>query len=193
MERKLELRDISGYLPNGLAIIMKDETVNIVYGAVLNKTGYGLWNPADFYYTRYYNGQISEHFYTQYYKPILHPISDLYRTITHDGKEIIPIAELAKIAIEESENVEWCVSDGGAAYYNESEEDEDELCFCSVGIRYDEYQNAFVYFNEDSDDRCVPNQYQLFDKLNEWKIDYRGLIEAGLAVSVYDLEDNPYK
>jgi hypothetical protein len=36
-------------------------------------------------------------------------------------------------------------------------------------------------------------QLQLFDFLNELKIDYRGLIDDGVAVSVYDLEINPYK
>jgi len=37
------------------------------------------------------------------------------------------------------------------------------------------------------------NQYQLFDYLHELKIDYRGLIDAGLAIDVNTLEVNPYK
>jgi hypothetical protein len=37
------------------------------------------------------------------------------------------------------------------------------------------------------------NQYQLFDFLHELKIDYRGLIDAGLAVDCNTLEVNPYK
>ena len=37
------------------------------------------------------------------------------------------------------------------------------------------------------------NQYQLFDYLHELKIDYRRLIDAGLAIDVNTLEVNPYK
>ena len=48
---------------------------------------------------------------------------------------------------------------------------------------------------------CVPDekveihceQIALFDYLNELKIDYRGLIDAGLAVDCNTLENNPYK
>ena len=36
-------------------------------------------------------------------------------------------------------------------------------------------------------------QYQMFDMMNEYMIDYRGLIQKGLAISVHDLDFNPYK
>jgi hypothetical protein len=53
---------------------------------------------------------------------------------------------------------------------------------------------AGSFFMEHRDDDFpIYNQFVLFDYMNELKIDYRGLIYAGLAMSVYDLETNPYK
>ena len=39
----------------------------------------------------------------------------------------------------------------------------------------------------------ILSQYQLFDYMNSLFIDYRGLIDANLAISVHDLPENPYK
>lgn len=33
----------------------------------------------------------------------------------------------------------------------------------------------------------------IFDKLNEWMIDYRGLIDLGLAIDVTTIKENPYE
>lgn len=38
-----------------------------------------------------------------------------------------------------------------------------------------------------------PKQRDLFDLLHRLHFDHRGLIDAGLAVSVHDLKQNPYE
>lgn len=40
---------------------------------------------------------------------------------------------------------------------------------------------------------CLDEYRFIIDTFNRYHIDYRGLIDKGLAVSVYDLEENPYK
>jgi hypothetical protein len=128
------------------------------------------------------------------YLPILRPLSNLYKTITHNGKEIVPIVELAKIAYC---GMKWTLSENFAVSFNGRIE---------IRFMFIKEVNSFVindnedYFDGQTDDRynfgresSVFNQVQLFDYLNELKIDYRGLIDAGLAVSVYDLKVNPYK
>ena len=41
---------------------------------------------------------------------------------------------------------------------------------------------------------CVDSDWlMVFDKLNEWMFDYRGLISAGLAIDVNTLPENPYE
>ena len=162
MERKLELRDIAGYIPYGL-FVSDDTEIRPVRISVVN-----IENIID----------------SCKCKPILRPVSDLYKTIVHNGKEIVPIVECAKIALG---NDDWMCSEGGAAYVEHEGCDE-----YSTGIRYDEDYDTFIYFDNETDDSSCPHLYRLFDYMNELKIDYRGLIDAGLAVSIYDVE-NPYK
>lgn len=40
---------------------------------------------------------------------------------------------------------------------------------------------------------AICNAHEAYDLLHRWHFDYRGLIEAGDAVSIYDLKRNPYE
>jgi len=174
MERTLEPRDIVRYFPYGLKIKMPNFIGEINTFSPINNDFtlaymYSTtdWRPFKFMGTRH--------------KPILRPISDLYRTITHNGKEIIPIVELAKIA-EPKQAWEF--------------KEEVAVCEHLISFIYDERKEvqAFCLLNYDLEIPCfVCNQYQLFDYMNELKIDYRNLIGAGLAIDCNTLENNPYK
>jgi hypothetical protein len=177
-ELQLEPKDICGYLPYGLVLKAKNQKdlmdcfgVNLhhyesIIGMFQNEYSTYSYNLCDF-------------------EPILRPLSDLYKTITHNGEEIIPIVELAKIAFPEQVN-----------YRLESD-------YCDITSRVSK-SNYRLYYDENGrrfkmlytgnftpDFFC--NQYQLFDYLHELKIDYRGLIESGLAIDANTLEINPYK
>jgi hypothetical protein len=62
----------------------------------------------------------------------------------------------------------------------------------NTGMFIIRYENSKDYQNEPYEGD-VKNQYKLFDFLYELKIDYRGLIESGLAIDCNTLENNPYK
>ena len=166
--RKLELKDIAGYLPYGLWCCYDTEDMSVEeLGGVspehwLDKFGSVI-------------DCIDEEI-----KPILRPISDLYKTITHNGKEIIPIVELAKTVIS---TVDWKIEKTDCT--------EVTTCRCK-SFMFDLIGNGFHLYNGKTP-LGISNQYQLFDYLHELKIDYRGLIDAGLAISVYDFDINPYK
>jgi hypothetical protein len=186
--KKLELRDICGYIPYGLHCELtsaKDASkkVELVRNV---RTEKDTWTSCKESINRYCLDLV---------KPVLRPLSDLYKTITHNGKEVCPLVECAKIATEnqkldlkwelEAPDINACAWDGTHTRilykfnYKESE-------FNFIMIHWDVAHTSPVA-------RIKNNQYQLFDYLNELKIDYRNLIEDGLAVSVYDLEINPYK
>lgn len=118
-------------------------------------------------------------------KPILRNIADITKEITHKGQTFVPIVELAKIASRiyikdfkvKHVLVEWC------DVYTE--------CGCSFGFNNDEFY--FFHKTISGEEQLTINQYELFDKLNEWFFDYRGLIEKGLAIDVNTLENNPYE
>jgi len=163
MERKLELKDICGYLPYGLKRIYLEE---IFFGTITK------------YDNVSFNGNKTIY---RNYKPILRPITDLYHQITHNGKELVPICEMAKMVCD----FNWVI--GTDEFGNK----------CAV---YREYGSKDTFgfkigsfYKSDYSQNIVPYQYQLFDYLHELKVDYRGLIDSGLAVSVYDFPENPYK
>ena len=172
MERKLKLEDIAGYLPYGL----------FTYVGTLN-TEYSLLETVskNFIVFHYKSNSGFENTATiENIKPILRPLSDLYRPITHNEKEIVPIVELAnmvritndKFYLEENTNRCW------------SEDRTFEFGF---------FSGMFWLVDADRTEIKHLSQYQLFDYLHELKIDYRGLIESGLAIDCNTLDINPYK
>ena len=165
MEQKLEPKDIAGYLPYGLKAMYAPKLTNKEkYTKIVDIHGLN------------FKKELDDEIIL-----ILRPLSDLYKTITHNGKEIVPIVELAKIAFPE---FEWnLVNDIAAAADN---------LFIFI---YDERKEnqAFTAMNTDLQlPIIINNQYQLFDYMNELKIDYRGLIDAGLAIDCNTLDNNPY-
>ena len=182
-QRKLELFEICGYLPYGLLF-------DTFYG-VIKLTGLqsGALIPEEI---SEIDGKY-EQYELEDVKPILRPISDLYKTITHNGKEIVPIVELAKIAYP---YYDWEIANKMAFRdINKKEFIDREFFGCKKSERVKLHRIDIGYFYTIY--RCdnienIPNQVELFDFLHELKIDYRGLIDAGLAVSVYDLDSNPY-
>ena len=142
---KLELKHIAQYLPYGLTVQwcngeIEDIGIYRVPSAILTNS-----------------------------KPILRPISDLYKVI--DG--VIHIVELAKIA-----NIE--VSEDFYIFYGEilatSSNSGDDFWF---------KDGMFVHvpcFNDNSS--IVKNQLQLFEYLFQHHFDVFGLIDKGLAIDI---------
>jgi hypothetical protein len=161
MRRKLEFKDICGYLPYDLH-----------------------------YQCEYLDGHIKVDGYLNYKNlqdlmrniafdtPILRPLSDLYKTITHNGKEIVPIVELAEIAGDEKN---W-ILEGDTAFHPGLKL---SVNFCKVcGFIFQRLNDS-----DEIDNLIVNSQVELFDYLNELKIDYRGLIDAGVAIDCNTLND----
>jgi hypothetical protein len=169
--KTLQLKDIAGNLPHKLL---------------------GQWiNPKLNGDTNYYGhivhiGLASVEYYilnNDDIKPILYPPSDMYKPYIHSGEEIIPIVELAKLACQFS-NFKWKLEKNNG----------NPMAVCgNYGFFYSEVNHCFVEQSNIAVSKICDIKYDLFDFLNELKIDYRGLIQDGLALSVYDLPENPYK
>jgi hypothetical protein len=189
MERKLELRDICGYLPYGLLAKIKAGGERICETAAISSTNYISSVPARPGVTGF------EGLYLSGIIPILRPLSDLYRTITHNGEEIAPLVELAKIASKNQKlNLNWEIEK--SSIYACSWNSEHTKILCKFSFRENEF--TFTMINWEFTTiaptiRVKCSQYQLFDYLNELKIDYRGLIDSGLAIDAGTLETDPYK
>ena len=98
------------------------------------------------------------------YRAVLRQMSDLTKEITHRGEKFVPMVELGECA-----NVEVEVAD--------------------FEFKRDKVIDV-LFHNILSGER---SSIIIFDKLNDWMFDYRGLISAGLAIDVNTLPENPYE
>ena len=118
------------------------------------------------------------------YRAVLRPMSDLTKEIRqncyNNSKPFIPIVELA--CMLEAQGY-WRVYGAGAADFGEDGES------CIAQLVFD--GDHFVYTVDDEYDTF--NSVAIYDKLNAWMFDYRGLISAGLAIDVNTLPENPYE
>ena len=172
---KLKLSDIACYLPYGLKVVdLKPTSKTVgalrVFGFETNHivnlkfVDAGVFVKSnDFEDSKLYCIKFTQ------IKPILRPISDLNKSL-EDGT--IPIVELAKIF---SPHYEW-----------ELRKDFVEAK-TGGGIYTFEFDESYNIFLADNSANCV-NQIQLFDYLNEYHFDYRGLIDKGLAIDVNNLK-----
>lgn len=114
-------------------------------------------------------------------------MSDLCEEITeqgyNEGKPFVPIVTMAKVAYKG-------VGDWGHPIYS----GEVYQCSCN-GIFYgfDPADGSFIVCDQTGFPVFSPKQRDLFDLLHRLHFDHRGLIDAGLAVSVHDLPTNPYE
>ena len=180
MERKLELKEIAVYFPYKLKIICSITKAHTLFGYY--KTFNQQWEEWAVVNNPDEKSQTSDILFDDI-TPILRPLSDLYLQITHNRKEIVPLIECAKI-VHPLNN--WIIEQDDDCNDNYS-------CFCGCfEFLFNHRSMSFLMWNGD-DYIPVGKQYQLFDYLHELKIDYRGLIDVGLAIDANTLENNPYK
>lgn len=110
-------------------------------------------------------------------KPILRPMSDLYVEITergyNDGKPFVPLVEFAKVRYPYLTSRRFITD---TKYVECAENDS------SGWGKWKMYELELESMSVDE-----------LDLLHRLHLDYRDLIDAGLAVSVHDLKQNPYE
>lgn len=165
--KTLELKDICGYLPYGL---MQKHYNDVCSFTIATQSCMGK--------------DVFHEMPIRFGKPILRPMSDLTKEIRqncyNNSKPFIPIVELA--CMLEAQGY-WRVYGAGAADFGEDGES------CIAQLVFD--GDHFVYTVDDEYDTF--NSVAIYDKLNAWMFDYRGLISAGLAIDVNTLPENPYE
>jgi hypothetical protein len=203
--RKLELKDIVGYLPYKMLFEYKG---NILRMDTIQRFGYNVWaqqkyykskkNVKDINYSFLSKSNCSGYgFYIKGIKPILHPMSDLTKPITVDdynnGKDFVPLFELAKTAYKEV--YDKCILIKNVASEISSNPKANDIY--EVGnfslkdgmFEVIEYGEVIKRNKKDSEPFVeivhIPlKQCSYYDLLNQWHFDYRGLIDAGLAVDI---------
>lgn len=117
-------------------------------------------------------------------KPILFPLSCLTEPITVKEETFIPLVELAKKHFSHIYRKDYQpIAINEVMVYDEV-----------IHRRFKFESGTFSSTGFDDFMSPVYNQFELFEKLIEWHFDlpHENLIEKGLAISVLDLDKNPY-
>ena len=105
-------------------------------------------------------------------KPILRPLSDLTKPIEHNGERFVPIYKLWELAGFEIGRGQYITDEPN--YIKTS----------NLGTAQE-----FVLSKSD----ILSSNYNVIQKLLEWKFDIFNLIGKGEAIDVNTLQTNPYK
>ena len=172
MERELKHYEIAGYLPYKLQFNCNLSNGQKIYNVVECFEKLRSTNIEGEHFVYYFNAPLGN----EDIKPILYPTETLYKPTTHNGEEIVPIVEIGRMVDNINADL-WRL--GEHAGKPCAKKRTSYLVFDELGrFQYSGYN---------------VNSIKLFDYMNELKIDYRGLIDAGLAIDVNTLENNPYK
>ena len=186
--KKLELKDIVGYLPYGMLFQEQRDHTILRMDNIETRNNYKIWatqkyirgvgkDVNDINYPYLSARNCSGHgFRLSDIKPILHPMSDLIHSIAVKGynkdREFIPLIEMAK----------YDSGNEGKKYTLERDPDPDYADWY-VTASIESNEGPYIYsFNRD-----VRYQYASLwelDFLNRWMFDYRGLIDDNLAINV---------
>lgn len=185
----LQLSDLSGYLPSGLAFASRLDDVSSYFGVWLGADAPSsmLSLPRESF-EEYHD--LGLELGSGSYRPILRPMSDLLGTVqdlSHNGGDPFhPLLELARTCYWDSISA-FAEEDTGLFYlgtfgtptlhfgWNQAEH-----CFSAWWDKYDPV--------EASDSVNIRNVHVLYDLLHRWHFDYRGLIDDGLAFSIHDVK-----
>jgi len=114
-------------------------------------------------------------------KPLLFPLSCLTKEITLKGETFVPMLKILELNGKPDRDIKRCKFDLAFIY---------EMGF-SYGKSVNGEANTDWFISESIGKNVI--SLKNAELLNKWHIDYRGLIERGLAIDVTTLENNPYK
>lgn len=154
-EIKLQLKDIAGYLPYCISCLNKEGELRYISDMYIGEPDCDLQLFDD-------NGKLEES-YIEDIKPILRPMEDVTREIVVEGyngdKPFTPLIEIAKACYPDMKG--WRIDDEGRAYTRD---------------------NGYPHWITPENVELAT--FEIFDMLNQWHFDYRGLIKKGLAVDI---------
>lgn len=185
----LQLSDLSGYLPSGLAFAARPDDVSSYFGVWLGADAPSsmLSLPRKSFEECY---DLDLELGSGSYRPILRPMSDLLGTVQdfsfNGGDSFKPLLELVHawywdsidaVALEDTGLFYLATFGAPALHFGW---DQAEHCFSAW---WDENDPV-----EAGDSVDIRNVHVLYDLLHQWHFDYRGLIDAGLAFSIHDVK-----
>jgi len=174
MQSKLQPKDIARYFPYGLKFISE---LDVPYEEMETNPIHTCNGIVELFGDYCLNSKERKDAYPVHMCKLALHQPNLTTPITIKGKTITPLLEMAKIAFP---NKLWA--------FDELE----NLTSSGFIFGFNKRQSSFWVDSEHGRMYTAPFQSALFDWLDEHFIDYRGLVERGLAIDVTTLKENPY-
>ncbi|KGT09525.1 hypothetical protein NV63_06780 [Elizabethkingia anophelis] len=163
---KLELKDIAPYLQYNLQMQYEPTREIGVLESILHANNE--YDELRFGISTMFQ---SDHYWL--FKPILRPMTDLTKEITHNGETFIPIARLLRMKFPDEPLIGR---------------------YSIIKVSKSGYPRACFEFMSTKEIRIYP--FELFDapywiiqKLQEWQFDTEKLIERGLAINLNEVDN----
>lgn len=171
MKKKITLGHLAPYLPYGLKVYVYGQTRFEDYTCKIERLDHG----GQVYFSHEWNNIDN----SEYFKPILRPLSDLTKEVTHNEKTFVPIIELAK---------EFHIpSKYSVTHYGDIKD------YGYVGVKVNCYvensSSRYFEFSIHSDELILHNDYRIVQKLAEWHFDVFGLIDQNLAININEVKE----
>ena len=163
----LTIKELATYLPYELKIKNIHPNIN------------GFINTLDcILLHRMFNWETENTLNIKWNKPILHPLSDLTKPITHNGETFVPMEKLCNDFCNRTP----CNPEFGTSKILMHADNGGGLKWWFV------YHRNKMTFELSDDNRDMSNhtipQYEMFQKLFEWHFDVFGLIPRNLAIDI---------
>ncbi|HFK5521134.1 TPA: hypothetical protein ACG0AP_003568 [Elizabethkingia anophelis] len=179
---KLELKDIAPYLPHKPIVIVNDTERNLTAVSI----------DSEFVFVTQWKGSRERQMIKiESIKPILRPMTDLNKLITHKGNDIVPIVELVKMLYGEIDNYE-ILSDWKINVYDD---EDDDFYSLSIFAIFEENPELFFRYSREivlTDNRVdldIRRPQALLNKLYELQFDVNDLIGRGLAINLNEVDN----
>lgn len=188
-KEELQLKDIACYLPYGLQVQFIDPATkkhhNNEIHTIGNTVGINVYKESKSIFASIAHDNGCRYGLTlDEFKPLLHPLTDLYKPCLEDGKiPIVELAKLCKITITLNYDYEDYVF---ADLVNSPYSDEGWIFDVKDGIiGIYSFDDKFSGLSE-----CIINltTVEVLEKLSEWHFDINNLIERGLAIDINTVE-----
>lgn len=185
----LQLSDVAGYLPFGLAFAARIDMPDSYFGVWLDSDKpWGMQSLERQSFEEYHD--LSLELGAGLYRPILRPMSDLLGTVQdfsfNGGDSFKPLLELVHAWYWDSIDA-VALEDTGLFYLA-------TFGAPTLHFGWDQAARCFsAWWSENDpveagDSIDIRNVHVLYDLLHRWHFDYRGLIDEGLAFSVHDVK-----
>ena len=177
---ELEIKHLAPYLPYGVKVQGKRHLEKYGVVPILNVNGFSYNKGWQYEFLHEDDDLTFAKLGEKGYLPILRPLSDLTKEITHNGESFMPMLKLFELAFNMS-------YEGEQDKFDFRELPENGYSAFELNRKTALIYRDRDFYKETKGNKNISNQYKMFSKLFEWHFDFFNLIPQNLAIDINTL------